>query len=175
MLSATGFLETVGQCSMGQGMPDDETYDARAIALKGIALCREGDWDRGLQLLGQIAEERPEGQELPGTVYSYLGYGVARYQKRIRDGFKLCEHAVKIQYYDPENHMNLAKVQLLMNDRRGAVGSIARGLKLDPNHRGLKELRVDIGVRKRPFIPFLSRTNPINVFLGRLRHGFKDD
>ena len=153
----------------------EETYDPRQIAAKGIALCREGDWDRGLQLLSRVAEGRSEGQELPGTVYSYLGYGVARYQRRIRDGFKLCEHAVKVQYYEPTNHMNLARVQLLMKDRRGAVSSIARGLKLDPNHRGLKELRVEIGVRKRPIIPFLSRTNPLNVFLGRLRHGFRSD
>jgi len=153
----------------------DESYDPGAVAAKGVALCREDDWDRGLQLLSKVAEQRSEGQELPGTVYSYLGYGVARYQRRIRDGLKLCEHAVKIQYYEPENHMNLARVQLLMDDRRGAVTSIARGLKLDPNNRGLKDLRFDIGVRKRPILPFLSRTNPLNVLLGRLRHGFKSD
>ncbi|HSM14765.1 MAG TPA: hypothetical protein VLA66_11930 [Thermoanaerobaculia bacterium] len=153
----------------------DDSIDPQEVAAKGVALCREGDWNRGLQLLSRVAEERTGGQELPGTVYSFLGYGVARYQRRVRDGLKLCEHAVKIQYYEPENHMNLARVQLLMGDRRGAVASIARGLKLDPNHRGLKELRLDIGVRKRPLIPFLSRSNPLNVLLGRLRHGMKSN
>lgn len=157
---------------MGHPMASDMT-EAQAVAAKGVALCREGDWDRGLQLLGAAAEGRGAGSgaELPGIVYSYLGYGLARYQRRSRDGIKLCEHAVKIQYYEPENHMNLARTLMLTGDRRAAVASIARGLKLDPNHKGLKELRVDIGVRRRPVLPFLSRTNPLNVFLGRLRHG----
>jgi tetratricopeptide (TPR) repeat protein len=149
-----------------------ETGEIQIAAAKGLALCREGDWDRGLQLLGAAAEGRKGGAELPGLVYSYLGYGIARHQRRVRDGLKLCEHAVKIQYYEPENHLNLARVQLMLQDRKAAVASIARGLKLDPNHRGLKDLRVEIGVRRRPVLPFLSRTNPINILLGRLRRGF---
>jgi hypothetical protein len=147
-----------------------EPMDPKAVAARGVALCREGDWDRGLQLLSGAAERRTEGGELPGLVYGYLGYGVARYQRRIRDGLKLCEHAVKIQYYEPENHLHLARTRLLAGDRRAAVSSLARGLKLDPAHRGLRELREEIGVRRRPVIPFLSRDNFLNILLGRLRH-----
>lgn len=149
-----------------------ETGEIQVAAAKGLALCREGDWDRGLQLLGAAAEGRQGAAELPGLVYSYLGYGIAQHQRRVKDGLKLCEHAVKIQYYEPDNHLNLARVQLMLHDRKGAVASIARGLKLDPNHRGLKDLRVEIGVRKRPVVPFLSRGNPVNVLLGRLRRAF---
>jgi tetratricopeptide (TPR) repeat protein len=149
------------------------TGEIQVAAAKGLALCRAGDWDRGLQLLGAAAEGRQGAAELPGLVYSYLGYGIARYQRRVRDGHKLCEHAVKIQYYEPDNHLNLARVQLILEDRKGAVSSIARGLKLDPDHRELKELRREIGVRRRPVLPFLSRKNPLNVLLGRLRNGLK--
>lgn len=146
----------------------DPSPDVEAYAAKGLQLCREGDWDRGLQLLSAAAEAKG-AKELPGVVYAYLGYGVAKHQRRAKDGLKLCEHAVKVQYYQPENHLQLARVQLLMGDRKAAVGSIARGLKLDPNHRELKELRFDIGVRKRPVLPFLDRKNPLNVLLGQLR------
>src|SRR5512141_2116199 len=128
------------------------TEDLQSLAAKGLALCREGDWARGLAMLGEAAAERGTGRELPGVVYSFLGYGIARHQRRVRDGLKLCEHAVKIQYYEPDNHLNLARVQLMTSDRKAAVASIARGLKLDPNHRGLKELRIEIGVRRRPVI-----------------------
>jgi hypothetical protein len=147
-----------------------ETEDLQNLAAKGISACRDGDWTRGVALLGEAAAERGTGRELPGVVYSFLGYGIARYQKRIRDGLKLCEHAVKIQYYEPDNHLNLARVQLMTSDRRAAVASIARGLKLDPNHRGLKELRIEIGVRRRPVIPFLSRSNLFNQLFGKIRH-----
>ncbi len=149
-----------------------ESLDVQAAAARGLQLCRENDWDRGLQLLSAAAEERG-GKDLPGVVFAYLGYGLARHQRRTLDGLKLCEHAVKIQYYEPENHLQLARVQMLMGDRKAAVASIARGLKLDPAHRGLKEMRVEIGVRKRPPIPFLGRANPLNVLLGRLRHALR--
>jgi len=144
--------------------------DLQSLAAKGLGACRDGDWTRGVALLGEAAAERGTDRELPGVVYSFLGYGIAKYQRRVRDGLKLCEHAVKIQYYEPDNHLNLARVQLMTSDRKGAVASIARGLKLDPNHKGLKELRLDIGVRRRPVIPFLSRTNLLNQLFGRLRH-----
>ncbi len=149
-----------------------EEYDYQSAAARGLQLCRQNDWDRGLQLLSE-AVEAPGGKELPGVIFAYLGYGLARYQRRMKDGLKLCEHAVKVQYYEPENHLQLARVQMLMSNRRSAVSSIARGLKLDPAHRGLKELRVEIGVRKRPPIPFLGRSNPINVLIGRLRHSIR--
>lgn len=147
-------------------------FGARALAEEGVALCRRSEWDKGIQLLGKAVGAKGMGEDLPGVAYSYLGVGVARLQKQLREGLKLCEHAVRIQFYEPDNHMNLAKVLLLTNNRRGAVESIARGLKLDPQHAGLRGLRQEIGVRKRPVLKFLGRNNPINRLLGRIRHDF---
>lgn len=151
------------------------SFEAKQLAEEGIELCRRGDWDLGIQLLGRVVEERGVSQDLPGSAYSFLGFGVAKRQRRIRDGLRLCEHAVKVQFYEPDNHWNLARVRLLANDRRGAVQSIARGLKLEPNHAGLRGLREEIGVRRRAVIPFLSRGNFLNRFLGRIRHDLTGD
>lgn len=150
------------------------SFGVRAIADEGVSLCRAGDWDRGMQLLGQVVEQRGLSDELPGTAYSFLGFGVARFQKKVREGLKLCEHAVKIQFYEPDNHLNAARVQLLARNRKGAVEAIGRGLKLDPHHAGLRGLRQEIGIRKRPVLRFLSRNNPINRLLGRIRHDLAD-
>ena len=136
----------------------------------GLRLCRAGDWKRGLPALAAAVENRGPGDRTPGLVYSFLGYGTARYQNRMRDGLKLCEHAIKLQYYEADNHWNLARVQMMMKERRQAVTTIDRGLKLDPDHKGLLELRKDLGRRRRPVLRFLDRKNPINVLLGRLRH-----
>ena len=38
---------------------------------------------------------------MPGIVYSYLGFGVARYQSKVHDGVRLCEHAIKLQQGAP--------------------------------------------------------------------------
>ena len=125
--------------------------------------------ERLLALAADSIETMPESiLDLPAPPQFADGWMMGK--AAVRDGLKLCEHAVKIQYYEPDNHLNLARVQLMTSDRKAAVASIARGLKLDPNHRGLKELRVEIGVRRRPVIPFLSRNNLFNQVFGRLRH-----
>ncbi len=106
----------------------------------------------------------------PGLFYSYLGFGIARFDRRVREGVALCEHAVKREFYQPENYVNLARTYLLADDRRRASETVLAGLKIDPDDRGLGDLLEELGIRRRPVIPFLSRRNPLNHLLGRLRH-----
>lgn len=136
---------------------------------RGLALCRRGDWDHGLTDLGKLAENDTQG-DLPGIFYSYLGYGIALREKRIRDGIRLCRHAVKLEFYQPENYLNLARTYLLAENRKKAYEAVAQGLKVDRGHRGLRQLLAQMGARKRPVIPFLSRGNVINRILGRVRY-----
>ena len=145
-----------------------------AVALhRGIDCCRRDEWDQGLLYLGQVtrAGERPAG--LPGLFYSYLGYGIARCQRRIEEGRKLCEHAIKVEFYQPENYLNLARTCLLAHDRSAAVRAVRRGLKVDPGSLELRALYRDLGIRGAPVIPFLSRSNLLNRILGRVRHVFR--
>jgi len=144
-----------------------------AQAEEGLRLCRQGDWSKGMPILATVLENRWPGEETPGVIYSYLGYGVARYQNRVREGLKLCEHGVKQQYYEAENHFNLARVQQLGGDRKTTLATVERGLKLDPDHKGLLALKKELGVRRAPVFKFLRRDNPINVLLGRLRHSWR--
>lgn len=139
-------------------------------ALHGISLCRKGKWKEGMDILGRIAESDRQGTELPGLFYSYLGYGIARFQRKPREGLALCNHAIKIQFYEPENYLNLARIQLLRSNRRKAIESIHRALKLSPKHPEVLRLLKEIGYRRRPVIPFLSRNNPLNIWLGRMRY-----
>ncbi|HXO21884.1 MAG TPA: hypothetical protein VOA87_18370 [Thermoanaerobaculia bacterium] len=136
---------------------------------RGIEQCRRGDWDQGLESLRRIAETG-DRTALPGLFYSYLGYGIARCQKREEEGLKLCQHAIKVEFYQPENYVNLARTQLLGNHRRAAAQAIRQGLKVDPNHEELLVLQRELGLRRTPILRFLSRSNPINRFLGGLLH-----
>jgi hypothetical protein len=134
---------------------------------KGIDLCREGEWNDGLFVLGKIAEAGRTG--LPGIYYSYLGYGVARCQRRTAEGLKLCRHAVKIQFYEPDNFLNLARTALLANERAEAVRAVRKGLKVDPNNLDMQALYREMGIRQLPVLPFLARSNPLNLLLGKIR------
>lgn len=136
----------------------------------GVDLCRAGQWDRGVSLLVRLAEER---SELPPVACSYLGYGLAQDRRRLREGVELCRHAAKQEFYQPEIMHNLARAELAAGHRMEAVRALEAGLKLDPDHRGLNELRREMGLRRSPILPFLARDNPLNILLGRIRHAIK--
>ncbi|HSS76138.1 MAG TPA: hypothetical protein VLV54_05270 [Thermoanaerobaculia bacterium] len=138
---------------------------------RGIDCCRRGDWNEGLRQLGQIAERGDTG--LPGIYYSYLGYGIALREKRVREGLQLCRHSVKVEFYQADNYLNLARTCMLAHQRSGAVRAVLDGLKIDPHHSGLLAVRRELGIRGRPILPFLDRTNFLNQLLGRLRHALR--
>ncbi|MCM2269438.1 MAG: hypothetical protein NDJ75_05010 [Thermoanaerobaculia bacterium] len=136
----------------------------------GLRLCREGEWRKGLPVLAGVIEQRGPYDKVPGIVYSYLGYGVAKFQNKTTEGLRLCEHAIKIEFYEADNHWNLARVSVLAGHRRNAVNAINGGLRLDPDHDGLLKLKQEIGLRRQPILGFLGRDNFLNVLLGRIRH-----
>ena len=144
-------------------------------AERGVELCREGDWKRGLSLLAKIVAATGElGREAPplsGSVYSYMGYGLARFDEKYREGLDLCRHSIEVEFYEPDNFANLARVCLLIDRRKEAVKALRHGLKIHPGHLLLRALYRDMGVRREPVLPFLSRTHVLNRLLGRLRWG----
>jgi hypothetical protein len=157
-------------------MMDDTTAAHAAIPsavaiTRGIHHCRHGEWYSGLHYL-QMAHDRPEDQTLPGLAYSFLGLAVARCEHRHADATTLCEHAVEVGFYEPENYVNLALVRILAHDRGGALAAISRGLAVDPRHEALRELQRELGQRRPPVLSFLPRTHPLNQWLGRMRHSW---
>jgi|CXWL01.1.fsa_nt_gi tetratricopeptide (TPR) repeat protein len=134
----------------------------------GIEHCRIGSWDLGLSYLTQVSAAYPDKTNLPSLFYSYLGLGVAQRDGRLSEGLRLCEHALKLEFYEVENYLNLARVLLLMGEKKQAVATVERGLTIEPEATGLLILQQQMGKRRRPPIPFLARTNPLNRLLGRV-------
>lgn len=147
-----------------------------AVLHRGLECCRRDDWNEGLLYLGQLAEaDRSDrgSMELPGLFYSYLGYGIARCQGKVKEGLKLCQHAIKVEFYEAENYVNLARTCLLAKDRSGAVRAVREGLKVDRQSLELQALYRELGIRREPVLGFLSRTHPLNMLLGRIRSALK--
>jgi tetratricopeptide (TPR) repeat protein len=141
---------------------------------RAIDLCRKGRWKDGIVILGRLVEAAdPGSSNLPGRAYSYLGHGIAREQRRFQDGIRLCKHGIKIEFYQAENYLNLARTLLLIERKEAAVRAVRDGLAVDRKNRELLLLRRELGVRRSPVLSFLSRENPVNVLLGRLRHRFR--
>ncbi len=137
---------------------------------EGVEACQRGDWQTGLGHLAAVTRTESLQVQLPARFYSYLGHAMARVQGRRKEGLSLCQHAIRLEFYRGENYFNLAQVYLLGGHRSAAVKAVHQGLARDRNNRSLVRLARELGVRRRPVLPFLSRTNRFNILLGKLRH-----
>ena len=146
-----------------------EAADVKIFIESGIEHARAGRWKKAMFYLGYVAERETQGVALSGLYFSYLGRTIAQVERRTKEGLAFCEKAVEMELWEPEVWANLAKVQLLAGKRRAATRSLLQGLKFDADHPTLEEVRRAMGVRRRVVLPFLSRSNPVNVFLGVAR------
>ena len=136
----------------------------------GVLACRRGDWRTGLNILTQLAQESAGEKALPGIFYSYLGVAMARVEGRKRESIELCRYGVQLAPRDPENRLNLARAYLINRNRHQAIKQLHVGLRISPSNRRLRELEREIGTRRPPAIRFLSRDNPLNMWIGRLTY-----
>ena len=149
------------------GVTQDEI---RARCEEGIAACRRGDWESGVDALYTVVMPAWLGDEVPSLAYSYLGYGLAATGASYKEGLRLCRLSVQRDAFEPENYLNLARTCQLRGRRKMTVRALNRGLRISPRHPGLRSLRDQLGRRKRPVVPMLSRAHPLNRFLGKLRY-----
>lgn len=147
-----------------------QDVDIGAAIDEGLRLCRADQWQTGMALLWKIARKQEHERNLPPIYYSYAGYGAARFDGNVKEGVSLCRHAIRLDPKEPDNFLNLARVEMLRHNRRNAIKALERGLRVKPGHPRLLEFEKEIGSRRRPAIPFLSRKNRLNIWLGKRRH-----
>lgn len=104
------------------------------------------------------------------TGLSYFGLCLALVQKKTKPAIDLCKRAIELQFYNVDHYANLARVYTAAGHRKKALEVIEQGLKSQPDDETLLEVRRELGVRSRPAVPFLDRSNPINVTLGQALH-----
>ena len=112
-------------------------------------------------------------------ILSYLGWLQAIVDKAYRSGTSTCRKAflhfktsdrdvASVVY--PILYLNLGRTYLLAGRKRDAVESFSKGLVYDRGHSELKREMRSLGVRKQPPLIFLSRSNPLNKYIGILIH-----
>ena len=136
----------------------------------GIEHCRAGRWEKGADYLGYVAQRSHSDLSHASLYLSYLGCAIARIEERHKEARALCRHAIKVEFYQPENWANLAEVMMLSGMRKEAIDAVRQGLKIDSQNERLQEMHSNLGRRRRPVVGFLGRRNPINYLLGRLRN-----
>jgi tetratricopeptide (TPR) repeat protein len=136
-------------------------------------LLKRGKGKSSMRALRKALERFPSDPFL----LSYYGCLLAIVEKRPEEGIKICRNAIEMlensmpfgtEFFYPVFYLNLGRAYLKAGDRKQAVRAFMEGLKTDPeNHDLIWEMK-KLGSRKKPPLPFLKRSNPINKYLGLL-------
>jgi len=98
---------------------------------------------------------------------SYLGLATAHAQRKFSDAEQLCRRAIEAEYHRPEHYFNLAEVFALAGRRGDAVKAYNQALSWNPNFEPAQDALRKLGIRRPPVLGSLSRSHPLNVFLGK--------
>ncbi len=136
---------------------------------------RSGEQKLAYSLLLQAADHYPDNP----LILSYYGWLAAIIDKKHKTSIATCRKAFVVfkstnprimgAVY-PVLYLNLGRALLAAGRRREAVESFANGLKHDRSHGDLKKEMQRVGIRKQPLVSFLSRSNPINKYIGKMIH-----
>ncbi len=144
---------------------------------EAIGLTKNEEYLRALTLfLDVYGGEDPPSPMLSSktaTGLSYFGLCLALIEKRIKPAIDLCKRAIELQFYNVDHFANLARVYTAAGNRKKALEILEEGSKTHPNDESLLAVRRELGIRARPPVPFLERSNPINITLGQARHAKK--
>ncbi len=117
------------------------------------------------------------------VILSYYGCLQALVDKKYRSGVETCKKAITLlkkkkssfgeEVLYPVFYLNLGRAYIAAGKKKDAIDSFEKGLQYDYSNNDLKKELRGMGLRKKPLVPFLSRSNPINKYIGMLLHSEK--
>ncbi|MEN8163830.1 MAG: hypothetical protein ABFS37_06855 [Acidobacteriota bacterium] len=156
---------------MNDTSPDN--IQAQHAVAEAVQLTRQSKASEALTIfesfLTPLAGGTISDRRIAAGAFSYYGYCVAKIRRKYADGVKYCDISLRANPLDPDHRANLAMVYLERDDRAKAIEALNAGLRLDRRNRRLHLILKSIGRRKPPVLPFLSRNNPLNIWLGKRR------
>jgi Flp pilus assembly protein TadD len=145
--------------------PNCETFESQELFRRAEVCIQRRNIEKAEALLADALKISPENPRY----LSYYGLCVGMLGE-LGEAEKICLRAVKLYAYDPIILVNLGRILLEQGKRREAREMFARAYEMDNRNSAAALELSGMGVRRPPVIPFLTRNNPLNVALGRLRH-----
>jgi len=131
-----------------------------------------------LRVLNEALEHYPDDP----FILSYYGCLEAVANKNYTHGIETCHMALETlkrgvpfgqEFFYPVFYLNLGRAYLAAGKKEEALGAFNKGIKLDGENKDLIWELKKLGMRKKPVVPFLNRSNPINKYIGMLLHSSK--
>lgn len=108
---------------------------------------------------------------------SYYGCLCSVVAKKPKEGIKICTGAISklkgyvplgSEFFYPLFYLNLGRAYLGANKKKEAIRAFNIGLKADPEDQDLIGEFRKLGIRRKPPVSFLKRSNPFNRYIGLL-------
>ena len=148
-----------------------ETFESQDLFRRAQVLVQKRNYEKAESLLSEALKIVPDNAQY----LSFYGLCVGMLGES-GEGEKLCTRAFKIDPSSPVVCVNLGRMKLMRGNRMEARELFSRAYDLDDTQSAAALELSGMGIRRQPVIPFLSRNNPLNMLLGRIRHrilGFK--
>jgi Flp pilus assembly protein TadD len=143
----------------------DETFESEDLFRRAEACIMRRNFDKAEALLADALKISPDN----ATYISYYGLCVGMCGD-LSEAEQLCRKAAKLSPMDPIILVNLGRVLLEEGLRQEARALFSRAYEIDDTNAAAALELSGMGVRRQPVVPFLPRNNPVNFFLGKLRH-----
>ena len=144
--------------------------DMRDDFVDGLKCFKSDDYEAALMFFRAADECAAMDDIYQGRYTSF--HGLSRVCMGDPSGVKLCRKAAVGETQDAEVYFNLAMAESRLGFRESAYTALRRGLKVDPEHSGLLQLKQQFVLRrKHGFIPGLKRSHLLNRLIGKLFRG----
>lgn len=110
---------------------------------------------------------------------SYYGCLEAIINKNYATGIGTCLRAIEVlnekipfgrEVFYPTFYLNLGRAYTAAKNRKEAAKAYQKGLSFDKENKDLIWEMKKLGVRRRPVVPYLKRSNPVNKYIGMVLH-----
>jgi tetratricopeptide (TPR) repeat protein len=135
--------------------PEDLYTEGRNAIKKGKTL-------DALALLEKAYSLEPDNPK----VQSALGLCLAFERGTMKDALQLCEKALQSEPENSDHYFHLGKVYLKANEKKMALETFRKGLKIDDKNPDIIAEIQFFGMRGKPIIAYFSRENILNKYLG---------
>jgi tetratricopeptide (TPR) repeat protein len=138
-------------------------------------LVRDRDNKKAIALLNDALIFYPNDPFL----LSYHGCLDAIVNNKYKEGIEACKSSfISLKenvpfgedYFLPLLYLNLGRAYLAAGRKRNAIGCFKKGLEMDSENQDIMWELDELGARKKPAVPLLERSNPINKYVGMLLH-----
>lgn len=142
-----------------QGFTPEEHYR------RGLALLEGGHGTDSFEHLSRAYLADPQSARFRSS----YALALALVRGQFLGAVELARAAVRQEFYNPDLYLNLARIYVAFDCKAEAVRYLRRGLMVDPENDRLRRKLADMGVRRKPALPFLPRGHIVNRLLGRIQ------